>query len=135
MTPSITDFKRGTHIRVKKIPSYFDRFLTMDLLRIRKGIIGSVIGTSATGKVAVEFAESIWAHVGEIDFSTDCHGKGSKFHCLYFPPECLELVYLGSDTDFLKDPEYHAQKKKLDDEACQLTYQADRRRLLLLATF
>lgn len=113
--------KTGAEVIVRNLPSYFERFLRVDLLRIKKGDIGTVIGVAGTGKIAVQFEKKVWASVPGIDFSTDCHGKGKKDYCLYFPADCLVLSQMAPETD-----------KELDDEACQLTYQADQRLLLLI---
>lgn len=106
---------------------YADGLIAKGRVKLQKGYKGKIVGIASTGKVAVEFDEKVWIDP-EFGSTNDCHGKGKVNHCMYIPPHCL---IKASDFDYLNDPEYQ-KNKKLDDEVCQLTYQADQRLLLLI---
>ena len=119
-----TVLTKDTAVRVMAIPSSLNRLIQKQEVRIEKGMMGRVVGMSATGKIAVEFDQQIWSRY-HTEFSVSCHGKGKAYHCIYFPANHLDVIGKCAPREI----------EELDDEACQLTYQADRRRLLLLATF
>lgn len=103
-----TVLTKNTAVRIMAIPSYLNRFIQEQEVKIEKGMMGRVVGMSATGQIAVEFDQQIWSNY-HIEFSVSCHGKGKAYHCLYFLANHLDVI--GKYA------------------------QADRRRLLLLATF
>lgn len=59
-----------------------------------EGKVGTVLGYSQTGKVAVEFDDLAFTTPGGIRSSHDngCHGKGRVGYSWYIPEECLNFI-------------------------------------------